>query len=99
MLTGASTGLKIQNCNNFAVSKNKLTGGQNPFIITDSREIGNDMLVVNNFIVGGVGIHRCENIKFVFNSVYGSAFLSENIGLHNVNNIFYSPEHKCDEYV
>ncbi len=92
VLTGASTGLKIQNCSNFAVSKNKLTGGQNPFIITDSREIGYDMLVVNNFIVGVVGIHRCENIKFVFNSVYGSAFLSENIGLHNINNIFFTPQ-------
>jgi hypothetical protein len=50
------------------------------------------MTIVNNFIFGGVGIFRSDNIKFVFNSVYGSTFISDNTLLHCVNNIVFTPQ-------
>jgi hypothetical protein len=91
VLTGNSIGLTIQNCRNFIVSKNKLRGAD-ALSILDSRNSGNGIIIVNNFIVGAVGIIRSDNIKFVFNSIYGSAFVSDNILLHCVNNIVFTPQ-------
>ena len=92
VLTGINVGLIIQNCRNFIVSKNKLRGAD-PLRITDSRDSGSEKILVNNFIVGGVGIIRNDNVKLVFNSVHGNTFLSDNTGLHCVNNLYVTPNY------